>query len=90
MRAFGSFLSGLIVGAAAGAIVALLYAPEKGEVLRKELKIKIDELEDELVDLQSKLKEKSGKVKEEVKKRISEIEEKIADLMKQYRKAQEE
>lgn len=47
-RHWGSFFLGLLVGAAAGAIVALLTAPKRGIEMRHELGAKADEVRGEL------------------------------------------
>ncbi len=43
-RHWGAFFFGLILGAAAGAVVALLTAPKRGEEMRRELTEKADEI----------------------------------------------
>ena len=43
-RHWGAFFLGLLVGAAAGAIVALLSAPKRGDEMRRELTTKADEI----------------------------------------------
>jgi len=43
---FGSFFVGLLVGGIAGAVVALLYAPQSGEETRVQIKDKAIELKD--------------------------------------------
>jgi gas vesicle protein len=47
-RHWGAFFLGLVVGAAAGAIVALLTAPRRGEEMRRELAAKADEVRTEI------------------------------------------
>ncbi|HLW08418.1 MAG TPA: YtxH domain-containing protein [Marinilabiliaceae bacterium] len=89
MKSTGSFFSGLLLGAAVGAAIALLYAPEKGDVTRKDIKKKMKELEKELDTLTSKLKEKGGEMKEDVKKRIKEVEDRLSELINQYKKTSE-
>ena len=42
-----NFLLGVLAGAAAGAIVGILFAPEKGSTTRRNLKKKIIDLSDE-------------------------------------------
>ena len=89
MKSSGNFFSGLLLGAAVGAAIALLYAPEKGDVTRKGIKKKMKELEKELDSLTSNLKEKGGEMKEDVKKRIKEVEDRLSDLISQYKKTSE-
>jgi gas vesicle protein len=43
---FGSFLVGFLVGGVAGAVVALLYAPQSGDDTRVQIKDKAIELKD--------------------------------------------
>ena len=43
---FGSFLVGFLVGGIAGAVVALLYAPQSGDDTRGQIKDKAIELKD--------------------------------------------
>lgn len=43
-----NLLLGLIVGAAAGAVVGILYAPDKGEKTRNKLKKQTDKLSAEI------------------------------------------
>lgn len=47
-RHWGAFFLGLLIGAAAGAIAALLTAPKRGEEMRRELAVKADEVRNEL------------------------------------------
>ncbi len=47
-RHWGAFFLGLLVGAAAGAIVALLTAPRRGEEMRRELAARADEVRTEI------------------------------------------
>jgi len=47
-RHWGAFFLGLVLGAAAGAIVALLTAPKRGEEMRHELGVKADEVRQEI------------------------------------------
>jgi len=43
-RHWGAFFVGMLLGAAAGAIVALLTAPKRGEEIRHDLTVKADEI----------------------------------------------
>ena len=47
-RHWGAFFLGLLIGAAAGAIVALLTAPKRGDEMRRELAVKADEVRGEI------------------------------------------
>jgi gas vesicle protein len=89
MKSTGAFLTGLLTGAAVGAALALLYAPEKGDITRAEIKKKMDEMEKELARLRDKLKEKGGELKDDIKKRIQEVEARLEELMQQYKKVSE-
>ena len=44
-------LGKFVAGAALGAGLGLLFAPKKGEDLRKDLKVKIDELVDQIKEI---------------------------------------
>lgn len=89
MKNTGLFLGGLILGAAAGAALALLYAPQTGEDTRRQIKVKIDELEEELDKMREKIKDKGTEMKEDARKRMQELEARIEKLMEEYRKAPE-
>ncbi len=89
MKNAGYFIGGLLAGAAIGATIALLYAPQKGEDTRRQIKAKIHELEEELVKMRDKLKEKGGELKEDIKRKIQEIEARIEHLVQEYRKSHE-
>ena len=67
-------LGSLLLGGAIGAGIALLFAPKKGEELRKDLLEKISELCDKLKDVDSE------EVKANVEKKVQEIKDGIKDL----------
>ncbi len=89
MKNTGLFLGGLILGAAAGAALALLYAPQTGDDTRKQIKVKIDEMEDELDKMRNKMKEKGTEMKDDARKRMQELETRIERMMEEYRRAPE-
>ncbi len=86
MKNTGTFLGGILAGAAIGAITALLYAPQKGTDTRRQLKEKLNELEKELNHTKEKMKEKGGELKEELKEKIHTLEGKIEKLLAEYKK----
>jgi len=73
----GFFLAGLLVGAALGAVAALLFAPAPGEETRELLSQKGIELKGKAKELSDVAKEKAEAL--EAKGRIS-MEEKLAKL----------
>jgi gas vesicle protein len=66
----GKVLLGLLAGIAAGAIIGILFAPDKGSVTRKKITKKGDELADELKgkfdEFLDSMSEKFEKVKDDV------------------------
>ncbi|HYG49735.1 MAG TPA: YtxH domain-containing protein [Flavobacteriales bacterium] len=64
MENTGKMLSALLIGAAIGGIVGVLFAPDKGSETRKRLFRRAEELADEV---EGKLKEGTTNVKENLK-----------------------
>jgi len=66
----GKVLLGVVAGLAAGALLGILFAPEKGSNTRRLIKRKsedlADELKDEFEDFLETVSEKFEKVKDEV------------------------
>jgi len=64
------FLLGLLTGAAIGAALGILYAPEKGEVTRKQIRRKADKIKDDFdekfEDVKSYVNDAIGDIKEKV------------------------
>nr|WP_321451911.1 YtxH domain-containing protein [uncultured Carboxylicivirga sp.] len=85
MKNTGLFLGGLLTGAALGASIALLYAPQKGSDTRDQLKAKLKEMEAELDTMRDKIKVKGGELKDEMKKKMQDLETKIENLIKEYK-----
>lgn len=89
MKNTGLFFGGMIAGALMGATAALLFAPQKGSETRDQLKVKLNELEKEMVNTKEKLKTKGGELKEELRNKVHSIEEKIEKLLNEYKKTLE-
>jgi gas vesicle protein len=54
---------GIVTAAAAGAVIGLLFAPEDGNKLRKNIKKKANSLASELIDALEKSKEEAASLK---------------------------
>lgn len=50
MRKFTSFISGVMMGALVGSVIALLYAPSSGEELQLRAKDRISSLREEIIE----------------------------------------
>lgn len=82
MKNGSSFLGGLLAGAAIGAVLALLYAPAKGEETRKNIRRKLDDLLAEL----EKLKQNSTSSfsnPTDWQQKIADLEKEIQDMKMQ-------
>lgn len=81
MNSTSKFVLTVIGAAAAGAVIGLLVAPEKGTELRQRIQSAANDWTDQLVDLVNSSKEKMSEVKGELKARaesgLSEVREKI-------------
>ena len=71
---FGMFLIGFVVGGLAGAVAALLLAPQSGEETRTLIKDKSIELRDMAAEQVDVMATKAGKVAEDAKARGRELE----------------
>jgi gas vesicle protein len=70
---FGTFLIGFVVGGVAGAVAALLLAPQSGEETRTMIKDKSIELRDKAAQQAEVIAKKAGEVTGEVKSRGKEL-----------------
>ncbi|MBX2842171.1 MAG: YtxH domain-containing protein [Flammeovirgaceae bacterium] len=68
-----SFFAGVILGAAVGAVTALLMAPDKGKRTRKKLNRKIQELNHTVDDLMEKGKDSIQHITEDVETNVNEL-----------------
>ncbi|HZL08660.1 MAG TPA: YtxH domain-containing protein [Prolixibacteraceae bacterium] len=66
----GKVLLGVMVGAASGALLGILFAPHKGKVVRRKMSRKgekyVEEVKEKFNDLLEDLSEKFDQVKDEV------------------------
>ncbi len=65
------FWIALSVGALAGGIAALLYAPQSGAATRKRLRRGVEDLGDQMEDVADYLKEQAEKIGKEAEKLIA-------------------
>ncbi len=89
MKNSALFLGGMMTGVIFGAATALLFAPQKGSDTRDQLRVKLNELEKEMMNTKEKLKVKGGELKEELKEKIHNIEQRIETLLDEYKKTLE-
>ncbi len=87
MSKSGNFLAGLLSGAFVGAVVALLYAPEAGEITRSRLSYHISNYIDELTDLLAQLKKEKEQLMSDAKDRgkdvVDDVKGKMDELIKE-------
>jgi gas vesicle protein len=57
-----SFAAGILVGAAVGAVLGILYAPKAGSETREDLRRKGRELREDTADAVTRLREAGGRV----------------------------
>lgn len=76
----GVVLTSLFVGALAGAVAALLLAPQSGSDTRSKLKEEADRLKKELEGYASDFSEKAKKVKADLEDKLKRTEEELRDV----------
>ena len=72
----GKVLLGVLAGLAAGALVGILFAPEKGSVTRKKMSKKTE-------DFTEGLKEKFNEFLDDISEKFEEVKEEVSDFAEQ-------
>lgn len=78
MKNSGKILTAMLAGAAAGAIMGVLFAPDKGSETRKKIKDKGKGIADDVKDKFRKGREKLNNLKERAEESINEKVEEFA------------
>ncbi|MBE9463605.1 YtxH domain-containing protein [Dyadobacter subterraneus] len=78
------FATGLFIGAAIGALAALLYAPKSGEETRQQLKDLADEQKDNLKNQWDRTKEAAAEVVNTAKEKVDSIAQRASTSVDEY------
>jgi gas vesicle protein len=80
------FLSGLVIGAFAGAVIALMLAPQSGEETRDILLGKAQEAKGKALDLASDLRDLANQLADDLRKQADELAKKTRSAYEQTAK----
>ena len=81
----GKVLSALLLGAAAGAVIGLLFAPDKGTNMRKKIKDGASDLIDQLSDKIGEAKETLAGLKDKAKNSASDLKDSVMSKAEQMK-----
>jgi len=88
------FLAGFLLGAVAGAAMALLFAPQTGEETRRQLKERGIELKDKADEISAQVRERaeeaSARSRIVLEERVAQLEEAVAEGKKAAEKTKKE
>jgi len=89
----GKIFLGVLAGLAAGAVLGILFAPDKGTVTRRKITTKSNDIKDGLKEKFNEfvddMSEKYENVKEEVSEFTDHLKHKVADAEKEVKAAKE-
>lgn len=78
-------LSALVLGAAAGAVLGLLFAPSKGSELRQQIKDNAEDLIDELAEKINEGKETISNLKDRAMEKADGLKSMVQDEVENYK-----
>ncbi|MCT7903974.1 Gas vesicle protein [Candidatus Ornithobacterium hominis] len=80
----GAIIGSLLIGALAGAVAALLLAPQSGKETRNILMDELDHLKDEFDSYANDFSDKAQKIKADLQKKIKRTEAELSDIAHEY------
>lgn len=86
----GNFIVGLLSGAAIGAAVGILFAPDKGEVTRDRLTKKAEDLKEDFDDKFDELKDYVNDTMGDMKEKLADVKDKVSDVKEKVQKKEKE
>ncbi|MFM6924490.1 MAG: YtxH domain-containing protein [Ferruginibacter sp.] len=78
MKTSGKILAAVAAGIAAGAVLGILFAPDKGSETRRKINERGKRFSDDAKDMMRKGKEKLNDLKEDIEKTVADVAEKMA------------